>query len=270
MADRFKTSDGCEIAYTLHTGAGTTAPRIALVHSLALDRSIWDDVVQSLAQDAQVLTFDCRGHGRSTQMVMTYTPQLFARDLAELMDHVQWPSAIVAGCSMGGMVAQAFAIAYPQRTTGLALIDTTAWYGADAPKAWRERGATGKAKGMAALVEFQTGRWFGDAFRAHEKAAVERLVKVFLANNVDCYVKTCEMLGDGDLRAGLASIKIPTAVVVGEEDFATPVAMAEALHKGIAGSTLTVLPGGRHITPTEKPQDIAARIREVIARSKVA
>lgn len=270
MADRIKTSDGCEISYTLHAGAGSSAPRIALVHSLALDRSIWDGVVAELFREAQILTFDCRGHGRSGQPVMTYTPQLFAGDLAALMDHVQWPSAIVAGCSMGGMVAQAFAINHPQRTLGLVAIDTTAWYGADAPKTWRERGATGKQKGMAALVEFQTGRWFGDAFRATEKAVVDRLVKVFLANNVDCYVKTCEMLGDADLRAGLSTIRTPTAVVVGEEDYATPVAMAEALHKGIAGSTLTVIPGGRHITPTEKPQDIAARIREVIQRSRAA
>lgn len=270
MSNHFKTSDGCDIAYTLHNGAGANAPRVALVHSLALDRSIWDDVAQALARDAQVLTFDCRGHGRSGQPVMAYTPQLFARDLAELMDHVQWPSAIVGGCSMGGMVAQAFAIDYPQRTTGLVLVDTTAWYGADAPKTWRERGAAGREKGLATLVEFQAGRWFGDAFRAAQKSTVDRLVKVFLANHIDCYVKTCEMLGDGDLRAGLATIKVPTAVVVGAEDYATPVAMAEALHRGIAGSTLTIIPGGRHITPTEKPQDIAARIREVIARSKTA
>lgn len=270
MTDRFKTSDGCEIAYILHNKAGAHAPRVALVHSLALDHSIWDGVVQSLAKDTQVLVFDCRGHGRSEQRVMTYTPQLFARDLAELMDHVRWPSAVVGGCSMGGMVAQAFAINYPKRTTGLALVDTTAWYGDDAPKVWRERGAAGKEKGMASLVEFQTGRWFGEAFRASEKATVDRLVKVFLDNNVDCYVKTCELLGDGDLRAGLASIKVPTAVAVGEDDHATPVAMAEALHKAIAGSTLTVLPGGRHITPAEKPQDIAACIRDVISRGKAA
>ena len=133
MADCFKTSDGCEIAYTLHNGAGANAPRIALIQSLALDRSIWDDVAQELSRDAQVLTWDCRGHGRSGQPLITYTPQLFARDLAELMDHVKWPSAVVGGCSMGGMVAQAFAIEYPKRTTGLALIDTTAWYGEDAP-----------------------------------------------------------------------------------------------------------------------------------------
>lgn len=268
MTSSFKTSDGCEISYTLHNSAGANAPRVALVHSLALDRSIWDGVVAALSKEAQLLVWDCRGHGQSGQPLVTYTPQLFARDLAELMDHVDWPSAIVGGCSMGGMVAQACAIDYPQRTTGLVLVDTTAWYGEDAPKVWRERGATGKEKGMAALVEFQTGRWFGDAFRANEKSILDKLVKVFLDNNVDCYVKTCEMLGDGDLRAGLATIRVPTAVVVGEEDYATPVAMAEALHKSIAGSTLTIIPGGRHITPTEKPQDVAARFREVIAKAK--
>ena len=270
MHDRFKTSDGCDIAYTLHDDAGAGAPRVALVHSLALDRGIWDDVVQQLRAEARVLTFDCRGHGRSGRPVMTYTPQLFARDLTELMDHVQWPSAIVGGCSMGGMVAQSCAIDYPRRTTGLVLIDTTAWYGADAPQTWRERSAAGREKGLAALVEFQTGRWFGDAFRAAHQPVVDRLVRVFLENDIDCYAKTCEMLGDSDLRAGLASIRVPTAVVVGAEDYATPVAMAEALHRGIAGSTLTIIPGGRHITPTEKPRDIAARIREVMVRSAAA
>lgn len=270
MSDRFKTSDGCTIAYTLHGNAGPQAPRVALVHSLALDRSIWDDVAQLLAEDTQVLALDCRGHGLSGQPVMTYTPQLFARDLAELMDHVKWPSAIVVGCSMGGMVAQAFAIDYPQRASGLVLVDTTAWYGEDAPAVWRERGAMGRDKGLAALLQFQTERWFSDAFRASEIATLDRLGKVFLANNVDCYVKTCEMLGDGDLRSGLATIKVPTAVVVGEEDQATPVAMAEGLHKAISGSTLTVLAGGRHITPAEKPRDIAACIRDVTRRSQDA
>ncbi len=267
MADRFKTSDGCDIAYTLHTSAGTDAPRVALVHSLALDRSIWDSVASELAQDTQVLTWDCRGHGHSGQPVITYTPQLFARDLAELMDHVQWPAAIVAGCSMGGMVAQAFAIEYPRRTLGLVPIDTTAWYGPDAPKIWRERGATGKKNGMSALVDFQTGRWFGDAFRATATDTVDKLVRVFLANNVDCYVKTCEMLGDADLRPLLSSIQAPTAVIVGEEDYAATVDMAKALNAAIPQSTLTVLAGARHITPVERPADIAKIISSVMGKS---
>lgn len=259
----FNTSDGCAIAYTLHPGPDANAPRVALIHSLALDRSIWDGVVQELAAHAAVLTYDCRGHGISGHPAMTYTPQLFARDLAELLDHVKWPAAVVAGCSMGGCVAQAFAAGYPRRTRGLGLIDTTAWYGAEAPKQWRERAATAQTKGMAALIEFQLTRWFGDAFRAAHPEIMQALTKVFLANDLKCYRATCEMLGDADMRPQLAAITAPTAVVVGEEDYAAPVAMAELMHKAIARSTLVVIAGGRHLTPVERPRDIAEQILSV-------
>lgn len=264
VSETFRTADDCNISYTLHAGPTADAPRVALIHSLALDRSIWDHVVARLSAHAAVLTYDCRGHGNSAHPAMRYTPELFARDLVQLLDHVHWPAAAVAGCSMGGCVAQAFAAAYPQRTTGLCLIDTTAWYGAEAPKQWRERAATAQAKGMAALIDFQLTRWFGDAFRAAHPETVRALTNVFCANDLKCYQATCEMLGDADLRPLLASITAPTAVVVGEEDYAAPVAMAEALHRGISRSTLTIIAGGRHITPLECPEDIASQILKLL------
>jgi 3-oxoadipate enol-lactonase len=264
----FKTTDGCTISYTVHPGPDASAPRAVLIHSLALDRSIWDSVIPKLSAHATVLTYDCRGHGSSDHPAMRYTPELFARDLAQLLDHVQWPGAVVAGCSMGGCVAQAFAAAEPQRTTGLCLIDTTAWYGADAPKVWRERAAAAQAKGMASLIDFQLTRWFGDAFRAAHPETLKALTRVFLANDLKCYQATCEMLGDADLRPLLAAITAPTAVVVGEEDYAAPVAMAEAMQRGIPGSTLKVIAGGRHLTPVECPADIATAILDLTAMNQ--
>ncbi|MEO7727522.1 MAG: alpha/beta hydrolase [Burkholderiales bacterium] len=262
----FTTTDGCAIGYTLHAHADAGAPRVALVHSLALDRSIWNGVVAELAPRASILAYDCRGHGLSSPVDMPYTATQFADDLAQLMDHIGWPAAVVAGCSMGGCVAQAFAAKYPQRTQGACLIDTTAWYGADAPVKWRERAATAQDKGMGALIDFQLTRWFTDAWRASaaNSAAIEALKTIFLANDVRCYARTCEMLGTEDLRPLLASIKAPTAVVVGAEDYATPVSMAEALHKAIAQSTLTVIANGRHITPAECPQNIARELKTLI------
>ena len=260
----FTTHDGCVIAYTLHANANPNAPRVALIHSLALDRSIWHAVVSELALHAAILTYDCRGHGRSSPVDQPYTAELFADDLAQLMDHVEWRTATVAGCSMGGCVAQAFAANYPDRTQAACLIDTTAWYGAEAPKQWRERAATAEAKGMGALIDFQVTRWFTDGFRATHADAVNALIKVFLANDVRCYLRTCEMLGNEDLRPLLAAIKAPTAVVVGAEDYATPVSMAEVLHQAIPQSTLTVIAKGRHITPAECPQDIARELKRLL------
>ena len=256
----FKTADGCTIGYTVHDGAKAGAPRIVLIHSLAMDRTFWDDVIAALAGRAEVLAYDCRGHGKSGHVAGPYTPEQFAHDLAALLDHLGWSKASVAGCSMGGCIAQAFAGLYPQRTSTLTLIDTTAWYGADAPKVWRERAAAGLEKGLASLVAFQVTRWFGDAFRAAQPARVDAATAVFLANTPACYAATCEMLGDADLRHTLPGLRMPVQIVVGEEDYATPVAMAEQLKAAMPQASLTVLAGARHLTPIERPADIAERL----------
>jgi 3-oxoadipate enol-lactonase len=258
-----RTRDGTRLAYSL-AGRGTDGA--VLIHSLAMDRAFWAPVVARLARHMPVLTHDCRGHGASDKPAGPYTVELFARDLADLIDHVGWTSALVAGASMGGCIALAFAAAYPARTAALGLIDTTAWYGAEAPRQWAERADKAVNEGMAALVDFQTTRWFGDQFRAERPDVVRESVDVFLKNDVNAYVETCKMLGAADLRAALAGMTMPTAIIVGDEDYATPVAMSEALHRAITGSTLTVLKGARHLTPLEVPERIVEELLALAAR----
>ena len=265
--DSFKTSDGSSIAFRLRAARNAGAPRIALIHSLALDGSIWDGVAARLADHAVILTYDCPGHGKSDRRTGFFTTELFARDLAELLDHVGWPAATVAGCSMGGCVAQAFAGLYPSRVSALGLIDTTAWYGEDAPKNWRERAETARSKGLQGMVEFQATRWFGDRFRTASPELVKAIAEIFLANDLDCYAATCVMLGEADLRHYLPKLCMPVAVIVGEEDYATPVAMAQELHEAIRGSTLTIIPGGRHLTPVECPEQIASQLLTLTQRA---
>ncbi len=86
------------------------------------------------------------------------------------------------------------------------------------------------------------------------------MAEIFLANDLDCYAATCVMLGDADLRHYLQVLRIPVTVIAGEEDYATPVAMARQLHEAIRGSTLTIIPSGRHLTPVECPEQIASEI----------
>lgn len=263
----FTTSDGSAIAFMLRAAPKAGAQRIVLIHSLALDRSIWDDVVERLENEAAILTYDCRGHGRSERRAEIFTADLFARDLAELLDRVGWPSATVAGCSMGGCVALAFAGLYPGRANRLGLIDTTASYPAEGAAQFRERAAAARAKGMAGFVDFQVTRWFSDEFRASHPELVTRATGVFLANDFECYAASCILLADADLRPYLASFRMPAAIVVGEEDYATPVAMARQLHEAIPQSTLTVLPRARHLTPIERPEAIASELFALLQRT---
>ena len=264
--DTVATSDGTSIAFTHRPAASPGAPRMAFVHSLALDRSVWDGVVQRLEGEAEVLTYDCRGHGWSDRPAGPYSAELFARDLAELFDHVGWQSAAVAGCSMGGNVAQAFAAVCPQRTSALGLVDTTAWYGADAPAKFRERADAAKAKGMNGLIDFQLTRWFSDEFRASHPEVLKRTTEIFIANDLECYAASCGLLGAVDIRSHLGSFRMPVAIVVGEEDYATPVTMARQLHGAIPQSTLTILPRARHLTPIEYPDQIASELRGLLSR----
>lgn len=263
MPMKAKTRDGIEIVYDIH-GDKNSPKRIALVHSLAMERGFWDGVVKQLGSKAALLTLDCRGHGQSGKPKGPYTVEQMADDLADVMTSAGWDKATIAGCSMGGCIALAFAIRHPQRTTSLGLIDTTAWYGADAPKAWGERADAALNKGLASLADFQLTRWFSDTYRTSGNATVKRALEVFLANDVPAYAETCRMLGAADLRAKLGTIAVPTRIVVGEEDYATTVAMAEAMKAGIKGSTMLVLDKARHLTPLEVPEKIAAELEKLL------
>jgi 3-oxoadipate enol-lactonase len=158
---------------------------------------------------------------------------------------------------MGGCVAMAFGGLHPDRAAALGLIDTTAWYGTDAPLKFRERAEAARETGMQGLIEFQLTRWFSDEFRAAHPEVLDRTASVFVSNDFDCYAASCGLLGDVDVRAHLSSFQMPTAIVVGEEDYATPVAMARQLHEAIPHSTLTILSKARHLTPIEQPDAIA-------------
>lgn len=263
-----RAKDGCRLAYGVHANRGKL--RLALIHSLALSGAMWSEVISQLAGDAEVLSYDCRGHGESERRPGPYSVELFADDLAKVFDACGWSSASVAGCSMGGCVAQAFAAAYPQRVRGLALIDTTAWYGPTAPKDWKARGARPAVEGFPSMIEFQLSRWFSDDFRRARPEIAEQTKQIFLANTAECYQAACEMLGNADMRAALPGFRMPVSVIVGEQDYATPVAMAEYLHENIPNSTLTVIPGARHTTPVECPREIAGFLRDLLGKSAAA
>jgi 3-oxoadipate enol-lactonase len=213
---------------------------------------------------------DCRGHGQSTKPPGPYLLERFADDLAEVFDAISWEGAFVAGMSMGGCVALQFAAKYPERVLGLGLIDTSAWYGPNAANDWDERARKAKKDGIRSLSEFQQTRWFSDAFRAANPDVVARTVDTLVRNGFRtgllAYAETCRMLGNFDLRPALAGISVPTEIIVGEEDYATPPEMARVLEKSIPNAHLEVIGGARHLTAIEVPDRIAGMLQLLIAR----
>lgn len=258
------TRDGVTIAYT-RIPASADAPHVVYVHSLALDRSIWSGVIDRLTGSADQVALDCRGHGRSGRGGRPYSVEQLADDVADVLDHLDWPSATVVGCSMGGCVAQAFAARHSDRADAAVFIDTTAWYGPSAAADWAARADAAKAKGLNALVPFQLDRWFGSDFREAHPDLMASLAGVFVANDLDSYASTCAMLGAADLRASADKVSCPTIVVVGEDDQATSPAMAADLAERVHARQLVVVPGTRHLTPLENPEAVVAAIHSLWA-----
>ena len=259
-------SDGAEIFYKIW-GNPNPERRILLVHSLAMTADFWAETAAAgLAASAEVLAVDCRGHGRSSKPAGSYTVEQMADDLAALMDQIGWDSTAIAGASMGGCISLTFAGRPPSRTRALGMIDTTAGYGPEAVDAWEGRATKGLTEGMASMIGFQKSRWFSEKFIESNPDKVAAAIEVFVANDPAAYAESCRMLGRCDQKATMAILQMPATILVGEEDYATPVVMAEELYKGIAGSTLHVMPNVRHFTPLEVPGVIAAHLTALLDR----
>src|SRR5258708_15689987 len=149
MTSTTKLRAGTRLVYDIH-GRDDGRPRLVLIHSLGMDHFFWERVIPIIADDAAILAYDCRGHGASDKPIGPYRVEKSADDLAELMDHLGWPSAIVAGASMGGCITLAFAARHAARATALGLIDTTAWY--NAADKWEERAATPTSAPLAPMT----------------------------------------------------------------------------------------------------------------------
>jgi len=264
--DELTLPTGIRLHYQYHPGP-QDAPCLVLLHSLGMDHSFWRLVAPALAAKQPVLCIDLRGHGKSDKPAGPYTVKEMADDAAQLAQALGHGRLVAAGASLGGCAALQLAIGHPERTAALGLIDTTAWYGDTARADWSSRAEKARAEGLASLVPFQQTRWFSDEFRQRHPDIVAECVDTFVRNDMQGYEATCLALGAFDARPALSSLRMPVSVIVGEQDYATPVAMATQLQQAIPGASLKVIAGARHLTPLEAPGDVIAMLEGLLQRA---
>jgi 3-oxoadipate enol-lactonase len=267
MPRLIRMDDGCHVALRSLRAGDHSQPPVLFVHALAMNGAMWRDLSEVLQSTSPLYALDCRGHGASDRPPGPYTTRRFAQDIDGILDSLAASRVHLVGCSMGGTVSMAYAGLRPERLASLTVIDTTAWYGADARAAWEARAQRALNEGFEAMVPFQVERWFSEAYASRKPAGMRDAIDVFLANDAPAYAESCRMLGLADERPGLSRYAGPATVVVGEHDYATPPAMAQVAAQLLSGATLTVLPGLRHYTPIEAPEVVAGAIDAVIRRA---
>jgi 3-oxoadipate enol-lactonase len=226
---------------------------LVLLHPLALSGQAWGGYAGRLASSFEVITPDARGHGNSGWDGQPFGLTDLGDDVAALLDGLGIASAFVTGMSMGGSTAVNFAGRYPARVDGLVLADTTAWYGDNAAATWAARAEGVVATPREQQVTFQADRWFTEEFRQRNPDEVSRVVGIFLRTDSRAHAAACRALGTMDSRDLLPGITAPTLVITGEEDYATPPAMGQAIADGVARGSAQVLPSLRHLSLIEAP-----------------
>jgi 3-oxoadipate enol-lactonase len=226
-------------------------PIVLLLHPLAESGALWRTLLNELTPQYRVLAPDARGHGDSSWDGTTFTIPSLAEDAAALVEHVDAGPARVVSLSMGGCTAVALGVRRPDLVHSLVLADTTADYGPDRETAWGERAEKAVRVPREKQLTFQLDRWFSPAFLETDPAEVERVSRIFVDTDSDAHAAACLAMGAFDDSSRLSEITAPTLVLVGADDYATPPTMAQALHEGIAGSELHVLPDTRHMSLVE-------------------
>lgn len=203
-----------------------------------------------------MVTYDLLGHGKSSRPQRGYSLEAMADDLARV---VQWASTRpvhLVGLSLGGMIAQAFALAHGNSVASLTLVDTVATLTPEARHIMRQRASLVRGSGMAAIVQPTIDRWFTSAFAARQPAFVDRLRRTLLANDSNIHATIWDEIAVIDLADRLHAIECPVQVLVGEHDATTPIAASRLIASAIRHSHLYVLPGLSHMTPLEGPEEV--------------
>jgi 3-oxoadipate enol-lactonase/4-carboxymuconolactone decarboxylase len=236
------------------------APPLVLLHSLGTTAHVWDEQAAELSRSFRVIRPDLRGHGLTTCTPGPYSMELFADDLAALLDALGINQAHIGGISIGGMIAQAFAAAQPERTASLLLVDTA--MAIPPAQSWTERAAKVRTEGITSIEDAVIARWVTPAFI--NTAPAEGLRAMLLRTPVEGYAASAEAIAAADLSASTGRLNLPTLIIVGDQDQSTPVASARALNKAITGSSLVVIENAAHIPLVEKPKEITSAMLDFL------
>ena len=239
-------------------------PWITLVHSLASDHTLLDAQAALLKQHFTVLRVDIRGHGKSPAPPPPYTMAGLAEDVHALFGNLGISETAWLGVSLGGMMGLTYAIHHPGVITRLVLGDTTSGYPEAAHAGWRERIGFVRERGTAAVVQGTLSRWFTPGFAEREPKVAEHFAGIISATPPDGFIGCCEAIIGYNVAADLGKVRCPTLVMVGEEDQATPPAMAQALAAGISGAEYHPIPSAAHQANIEQPAAFNALLEKFL------
>ncbi len=235
------------------------------IHGVGSYLEAWDGVVNLLRDRFTILTFDLRGHGKSSRIHGRYEIDDFVTEALALADKAGFSTFNLAGFSLGGLIAQRLALTHLERLRKLALLSTVAGRTPAERNRVLERLAALRAGRPADHHNASLSRWLTEDFQEKNPEIIHRLRARDAENDPVCYASAYRVLAETDFGGFLDQIRCPTLIVTGEDDIGSNPRMASYMHERIPGSELQILPGLRHSILIEAPDVVASLLARFMA-----
>jgi len=231
---------------------------VVLGHSFLCSGEMWAPQLPALTARYRVVNVDYRGHGGSSRPPRAFGLYDLVDDVLAVLDELSIERAAWVGLSIGGMVALRAALAAPERVAGLVLLDTSAEAERRRKRAKHRALALGaRLLGMRPLLPAVLPLFFGRTTLETRPDLVAAWAARFEAMDHVAISRTLTALNRRDsVLEDLGRIRVPTAVVVGEEDLSLPPAVSRRIAAAIPGAELTVVPGAGHLANLEQPERV--------------
>jgi pimeloyl-ACP methyl ester carboxylesterase len=245
----------------VRTGVG---PDLVLLHSLLSDRHAFDPVLPALAAKHRVTLINLPGFHGSLPTPLALMDAYVAVIEDGFQEFGIANDSILIGNGFGGTVALAFALAHPERISKLVLSDAAACFPPQGREAFAVMAQKVAEAGLGAVAEIAAKRVHSPAYLQAHPEAIETRKQVLLGIDPKAFQAACRILQETDLVPLLHRMRVPTLVVCGEFDQATPPPLNKAIADKVKGAAYVQLPGCGHCPPLEQPEQFLAAIKDFV------
>ena len=229
---------------------------LLLIHAFPLNARMWEQQLALASTGWRVVAPQLRGFDNGAGDPPANSVDDYAGDIIDLLDALHVEQVVVGGLSLGGYVAFALLRLAARYIQGLILADTR-------PQADTPEGVAGRVRtlqlvqdrGSSAVADEMIPKLLGETTRATQPVIVDRVRSLVNGNSADAIAGAVRaLMTRPDSTPLLASIHVPTLIVVGDEDTVTPPALSEEMHHAIGGSQLVRIPRAGHLSNLEQPE----------------
>ncbi|MEH7121004.1 alpha/beta fold hydrolase [Neobacillus vireti] len=250
---------------------GSGEPLI-FIHGVGLDHTMWNQQIDNLSDSFRVIVYDMLGHGGSEHPPGPYSLSQYVEQLSGLLEYLQIEKTHLVGFSMGGMVAQAFALTYKNKLKTLTIMNAVANRTAEQRKGILARVEEVRENGPLSTIEPAIKRWFNPTFIQSQEEVVNQVRKRLQTNNPASYLAayTVFATADAEVWPKLQNIETPAFIITAENDIGSNPEMARMMHERIKGSDIKIIPDMKHMLPVEGAAKINKELRLFIGKQTIS